>query len=98
MYNPEPPSVTEGRRFLYDARFTSSRGDSACAGCHVFGDKDELAWDLGNPDGFVQTNPNPPNHPLLPVENIDFHPMKGPMTTQSRSSIRQIQTAPSAIH
>ena len=57
MYNPEPPSVVAGRRFLYDAAFTSSHGDSACASCHVFGDFDSLAWDLGNPDGDVLTNP-----------------------------------------
>jgi len=30
--------------------------DQACASCHVFGDKDDLAWDLGNPDGdYAQT-------------------------------------------
>ncbi|MEO5725928.1 MAG: beta-propeller fold lactonase family protein, partial [Byssovorax sp.] len=37
MHNPEPPSVTLGRRFLYDASFSSSHGDSSCASCHVFG-------------------------------------------------------------
>src|SRR5262249_13080139 len=42
MYNPEPAAVTNGRRFLYDARLTSSRGDSSCSGCHVFGDMDHL--------------------------------------------------------
>ncbi|MEO7593971.1 MAG: hypothetical protein ABI134_22340, partial [Byssovorax sp.] len=31
MHNPEPPSVTVGRRFLYDATSTSSHGDSSCA-------------------------------------------------------------------
>src|SRR4051794_7810997 len=49
MFNPEPPSVVKGRRFLYDATL-SAHGDSACASCHVFGDKDDLSWDLGNPD------------------------------------------------
>jgi DNA-binding beta-propeller fold protein YncE len=81
MFNPEPESVTEGRRFLYDARLTSSRGDSACASCHVFGDMDQLAWDLGNPDGDLLAAPGP----FLTFfgADIDFHPMKGPMTTQS---------------
>lgn len=81
-YNPEPAKITDGRRFLYDARYTSSRGDSSCASCHIFGDMDHLAWDLGNPDGSVATNPNPFKfqEPEVP---IDFHPMKGPMTTQS---------------
>src|SRR6185295_1821722 len=88
MHNPEPPSVVTGRRFLYDARFSSSHGDSSCASCHAFGDFDGLAWDLGNPDGLVIDNPGPFNSTLLnlltgqPMEPV-FHPMKGPMTTQS---------------
>lgn len=82
MNNPEPASVTNGRKFLYDARYTSSRGNAACATCHIFGDKDELAWDLGNPDGSVATNPNP-FRIQEPEVDINFHPMKGPMTTQS---------------
>ncbi|HEX4965379.1 MAG TPA: hypothetical protein VF173_31505 [Thermoanaerobaculia bacterium] len=88
MHNPEPPSIVNGRRFLYDAKFSSSHGDSACASCHVFGDFDSLAWDLGNPDGVVIDNPGPFNSTLVdvvtgkPMEPI-FHPMKGPMATQS---------------
>src|SRR5262249_23549183 len=31
VYNPEPPSVVQGRPFLYDAHFTSSNGEAACA-------------------------------------------------------------------
>jgi DNA-binding beta-propeller fold protein YncE len=84
MYNPEPASITNGRRFLYDAQLSSSHGDSACASCHIFGDLDSLAWDLGNPDGSVQNNPGPfaiPILPFFPTKNL--HPMKGPMTTQS---------------
>ncbi len=88
MHSPEPPSVVTGRRFLYDARFSSSHGDSACASCHAFGDFDSLAWDLGNPDGQVTANPGPFNSLLLNLQTgqpMDpfFHPMKGPMTTQS---------------
>ncbi|HVG64039.1 MAG TPA: beta-propeller fold lactonase family protein, partial [Hyalangium sp.] len=90
LYNPEPPSVIEGRRFLYDARNSSSHGDSSCASCHIFGDFDSLAWDLGNPDGAVRSNPNP-IVPGLPEFGNDptfgqdpsFHPMKGPLATQS---------------
>ena len=81
MHNPEPPSVTQGRRFFYDASFSSSHGDSACASCHVFGDFDSLAWDLGNPDAFTLNIPGPfIGDPVL--EPI-FAPMKGPMATQS---------------
>ncbi|NNF17878.1 MAG: hypothetical protein HKN70_14130, partial [Gammaproteobacteria bacterium] len=57
MYNPEPPSIITGRKFLYDAALTSSTGDSACALCHVFADTDHLSWDLGNPDDIEMTNP-----------------------------------------
>jgi len=88
MHNPEPASVAAGRRFLYDASLSSSHGDSSCASCHVFGDFDSLAWDLGNPDGNTFNNPGPFNSALLnvitgqPIEPV-FHPMKGPLTTLS---------------
>ena len=82
MFNPEPVSVTAGRRFLYDASLTSSHGDSACASCHVFGDTDHLAWDLGDPDGDVITAPGP-FRVISDPNTINFHPMKGPMVTQS---------------
>jgi DNA-binding beta-propeller fold protein YncE len=91
MYSPEPASVVEGRRFLYDAKLSSANGEAACGSCHVFGDLDSLAWDLGNPDGSVRKNlsPFPPilfpgfgDDPTFGV-NPDFHPMKGPMVTQS---------------
>jgi len=78
-YDPSPPAARAGRRFLYDARTTSAHGDSACASCHVFGDLDGLAWDLGDPFGAVVNNPNP----FRVGAGQPFHPMKGPMTTQS---------------
>jgi len=86
MFNPEPASVVKGRRFLYDAAFTSSRGDSACASCHVFADFDALAWDLGDPDNTEIKNNG--IFTVLPEQagsqvSIHFRPMKGPMTTQS---------------
>jgi hypothetical protein len=59
LFNPEPPSISVGRAVLYDARSTSSHGDSACASCHVFGDFDSLSWDLGDPDGETVNNPGP---------------------------------------
>lgn len=84
MFNPEPVDVVKGRPFLYDARLTSSRGDSSCAGCHVFADMDHLAWDLGNPDEQVASSPNRYNANVpAGLRRKTFHPMKGPMTTQS---------------
>jgi YVTN family beta-propeller protein len=59
LHNPEPDSVVRGRPLLYDAARTSSHGDSACASCHIFGDFDSLAWDLGNPDAPSSPNLNP---------------------------------------
>jgi DNA-binding beta-propeller fold protein YncE len=84
MFNPEPPSVVLGRRFLYDASATSSNGESSCGSCHVFGDFDSLAWDLGNPDGTVLAGTGPFFlQPSLFGQSDDFNPMKGPMATQS---------------
>jgi DNA-binding beta-propeller fold protein YncE len=84
VHNPEPASVVVGRPFLYDALGTSSNGEAACASCHIFGDFDSLAWDLGNPDDEVldQANPFRVTDPLG-TSFPDHHPMKGPMTTQS---------------
>jgi sugar lactone lactonase YvrE len=88
MFNPEPVEITAGRKFLYDARLTSGNGNDACASCHIFGDTDGLAWDLGNPDGTVAQIPNT----FIPISPAGvprhFHPMKGPMTTQSMRGIK----------
>jgi YVTN family beta-propeller protein len=81
LHNPEPPVVVQGRPFLYDARFTSSNGEASCSSCHVFGDFDSLGWDLGNPDDVVVPFNFNPNGPI--GGDQAFHPMKGPMTTQT---------------
>jgi DNA-binding beta-propeller fold protein YncE len=99
--NPEPASVVQGRPMLYDATHNSGNGEAACASCHIFGDNDDLAWDLGNPDDIVRKSPIPGNltDPLAIATGKllfgfrgqingtgnadDFHPMKGPMTTQT---------------
>ncbi len=83
-FDPTPPVIRDGRPFLYDASRTSGHGDASCASCHAFGNNDALAWDLGDPQG--QMAPSPPNQidPLL----ADFHPMKGPMVTQSLRGLR----------
>lgn len=73
-FQPEPAAVTEGRRFLYDATL-SAHGELACASCHTFGQFDDIAWDLGDPESEME----PSGQLGIP----DFHPMKGPMVTQS---------------
>jgi DNA-binding beta-propeller fold protein YncE len=83
LYNPEPAHIVEGRPFLYDAFATSSNGEASCAGCHVFGDVDSLAWDLGDPDGVETINDLLVADPIADTAPKDFHPLKGPMTTQT---------------
>lgn len=86
MYSPEPDRVIEGRRFLYDARRTSSHGDNACASCHIFGDFDGLSWDLGAPDEATAANSGPfmeRMETLAPPLTSHFLSVKGPMNTQS---------------
>lgn len=87
LFSPESAAVREGRRFLYDATLSSANGTVSCASCHVFGDLDHLAWDLGNPDERTELNPNA-YLPLSPRTTIRFHPLKGPMTTQTLRGMR----------
>lgn len=77
-FDPTPDEIVNGRRFFYGG-FTSGHGEHACATCHVFGDFDNLAWDLGDPQGTMDPAPPGMVDPLLE----GFHPMKGPMTTQT---------------
>jgi DNA-binding beta-propeller fold protein YncE len=82
LFSPEPVSVKDGRPFLYDAQLTSGNGTGSCGSCHIFGDFDGLAWDLGHPEANVATNTNIfVGGGVLP--GATFHPMKGPMTTQT---------------
>ncbi|MFT3927783.1 MAG: hypothetical protein QM778_34970 [Myxococcales bacterium] len=99
MFSPEPAVVTEGRRFLYDAAFTSENGTQACASCHIGGDNDQLSWDLGNPGGagneitklaanksVIWTAPPEVILQTRPLAGPIFEraaALKGPMSTQS---------------
>ena len=80
-FDPTPDTIRQGRGFLYDARL-SGNGTQSCATCHIDGDRDELAWDLGDRNGSMQTvtQPNPLGGP---PQTFNMHPMKGPMTTQT---------------
>ncbi|HYD49977.1 MAG TPA: hypothetical protein VEB21_16590, partial [Terriglobales bacterium] len=90
MFNPEPAPIVAGRPILYDAFHTSSNGEASCSSCHIFGDLDNLAWDLGNPDDDVASSPIDINLSIGADAEVnggaavnEFHPMKGPMTTQT---------------
>jgi DNA-binding beta-propeller fold protein YncE len=83
-WDPTPAAVTNGRPFLYEARTSSGHGDAACASCHVFGDLDHLAWDLGDPYGPLVNDPLPVVETTPPGGGTAFfNPVKGPMMTQS---------------
>jgi YVTN family beta-propeller protein len=76
VFDPTPDIVRRGRRHLYDTRKTSGLGIASCASCHVDARGDRLAWDLGDPAGNLVTN-----------AGFVFHPMKGPMVTQTLQDI-----------
>jgi YVTN family beta-propeller protein len=82
-HDPTPAVVRQGRAFLYDAALTSRHGDLSCATCHVFGDLDGLAWDLGNPNGRTFDFPVALRNTGLSEPRQSLHPLKGPMVTQS---------------
>ncbi len=106
LKNPEPANIIEGRPFLYDAFSTSANGEASCASCHIFGEEDATAWNLGNPDDEVSTAAIPGKYtePIVfagaklifgvksKINGDDkpnnFHPMKGPMMTQTLHGMR----------
>jgi len=77
-----PTPIKQGRGFLYDAKL-SGNGTGACASCHVDGDMDHLAWNLGDPDGNLSFLDQ---HGTI----FTFHPMKGPMTTQTLRGLNNL--------
>ncbi len=87
-FDPTPSEIRNGRGFLYDARL-SGNGTVSCASCHLDGGNDRLAWDLGDPNGQMQTV-------IAPVSglgingNFPMHPMKGPMTTQTLKGLKNL--------
>jgi len=81
-HDPTPASISLGRRFHYDAK-RSGNGTMSCAACHIDGDIDLLAWDLGDPEGEVVPAVGSTTFPFDLVAVEDHHPMKGPMTTQA---------------
>ena len=90
FFDPTPPPIRRGRRHLYDARATSGLGVTSCAACHVDARIDRLGWDLGDPAGEVvpigELNGGA-GVPGQTGDQIDFHPMKGPLTTMTLRDI-----------
>ncbi len=82
-FDPTPAAIRNGRRHLYDTHATSGLGHIACASCHIDARTDRLAWDLGDPAGEMK----PFEQNCLDDVCGDFHPMKGPMLTQTLQDI-----------
>jgi YVTN family beta-propeller protein len=72
LHDPTPDVIRSGRGYLFDATL-SGNGTVSCASCHVDGDRDGLAWDLGDPGGTLFNNGT--------AQTV--HPMKGPLLTQT---------------
>lgn len=83
FFDPTPAAVKAGRPMLYDTHRTSGLGQIACASCHIDGRTDFLAWDLGDPSGQMKTF----NQSCRTPNCRNWHPMKGPMITQSLQNI-----------
>jgi YVTN family beta-propeller protein len=83
FFDPTPAAIKNGRPFLYNSTRFSGLGQVSCGSCHIDGRLDQLAWDLGDPNGapqeITQLCQNGPCQP--------FHPMKGPMITQTFQGI-----------
>ena len=92
LFDPTPNAVKLGRRHFYDTHKTSGLGQVSCASCHPDARMDRLAWDLGNPAGDAISD-SPPNRNYLSAFSLppnpakNYHPMKGPMVTQTLQDI-----------
>ena len=80
-YNPEPASVVNGRPFLYDAVLHVEQRRGVVRELPHLRRLRQPRLGPRQPRrrGPEQPEPDPPR----PVGDPDFHPMKGPMTTQS---------------
>jgi YVTN family beta-propeller protein len=90
FFDPSPAAVKSGRRHLYSTHATSGLGHVACASCHVDARMDRLAWDLGQPAGSMKSPAGQNLGMGIPGLGSGFeswHPMKGPMTTQTLQDI-----------
>jgi YVTN family beta-propeller protein len=90
FHDASPTAIKLGRKHLYDTHKNSGLGQIACASCHVDARMDRLAWDLGDPAGSMKSVSGQnlaAGIPGLDDSFEDFHPMKGPMLTQTLQDI-----------
>lgn len=92
FFDPTPETIRTGRKHLYDTHKNSGLGHISCGSCHVDSRMDRLGWDLGDPSGEMKSV-NGASHNLggnlfgLNGGFENFHPMKGPMMTQTLQDI-----------
>ena len=90
LHDATPLAIKRGRKHLYGTHEGSGLGHIACASCHVDARMDRLAWDLGDPGGEMKALTGQNLGMGLFGLNTNFtpwHPMKGPMTTQTLQDI-----------
>jgi DNA-binding beta-propeller fold protein YncE len=88
VFDPTPQVIKVGRPHLYNTHKSSGLGQVACGSCHVDTRFDRLAWDLGNQmNNFTIINPTFNFLGVPPTATNNFHPMKGPMVTQTLQDI-----------
>lgn len=93
FFDPTSAAVKNGRHMLYNTHTNSGLGQVSCGSCHVDAHIDQLVWDLGNPAGAMIVAPesdcaeHQPPPPFTDLPCPDFHPMKGPMRTQTLAGI-----------
>lgn len=90
FHDATPLAIRSGRPHLYSTHDTSGLGQASCGSCHADGRMDRLGWDLGDPagdeKGLADLNLGANIGPLAGGFE-PFHPMKGPMTTQTLQDI-----------
>ncbi|MCP3918461.1 MAG: hypothetical protein GY711_23190 [bacterium] len=90
FHDASPTAIKVGRKHLYGTHETSGLGQIACASCHVDARMDRIGWDLGDPSGDIVSSAGQNRGmgvPGLTTGFTSWHPMKGPMTTQTLQDI-----------
>jgi YVTN family beta-propeller protein len=83
FFDPTPAAIKAGRPVHYSA-MSSFYGIAACNSCHIDTKTDMQAWDLGDPSASMKTFNQTCD---VPGACNDWHPMKGPMMTQTLQGI-----------
>ena len=71
LHDPSSDTIKDGRHLLYDGVISSAHGDAACSSCHISGDMDGLAWDLGNPAGDLALYSDPTDNVRFVEDSIN---------------------------